>query len=83
VAFAGIGVMQSSIFARIGELCTTEHETSAMNGAFTQLGNLGNVVIPFVISLIISSSKGSAVEYYLIPALVVAIALQSAPSRKI
>lgn len=82
-AFAAIGVMQSAIFARIGETCQTEAETSATNGAYTQLGNLGNVVVPYMTSLAIGGAAGIPVEYLLAALVACAALMQRSSAPKV
>ncbi|MFV0643300.1 MAG: MFS transporter [Sphingomonadaceae bacterium] len=73
-AFAGVGLMQLGIFARIGEVCNTNQATSATNGAYTQLGNVGNVAIPYLASLSMSGSPSGLIDDNLEAVLLVVVA---------
>ena len=53
VCFIAMGIMQSAIFARIGDLSKTTDEISNLNGLFAQFGNLGNIILPYIFTLFI------------------------------
>lgn len=65
-AFLGVGWMQVGVFAFIGELAKTQEEGSATNGAYTQLGNAGNIAIPYVVSATLTGWLGGQVELMLL-----------------
>ena len=73
--FLGIGLMQAGVFARIGEVCRTDAEGSVTNGAFTQLGNTGNIVIPYVVSAALAGWLTIDVELVLLGILLIALSL--------
>lgn len=76
LAFSGIGFMQAGIFASIGSVAFGEKETSALNGAYTQLGNLGNLLVPLFISTALTTMSGISIEIFLLIAILCAVTLQ-------
>jgi MFS family permease len=54
--FFGVGIAQAAVFARINDVILSPEDTSIINGMFTQFGNLGNIIFPYVTALLIKQS---------------------------
>lgn len=80
-AFLAIGVVQSCLFARISNVADSAHDVAIVNGMFSQLGNLGNLLVPFVFAKTFAVLPATGFILVLGPAVVSVVLMQITAER--